>query len=231
MTELKKKSERDPLDRYYTPPALADACLRWTWARVQAEAYPGADVAPQRVAEPCAGAGAFGRAAATLWPGAEVSGCDVDPEADPGFACDRVPVSKWKPSGWYGHRLWIVTNPFYEGVYETIRTLRGMQRDTGADLLGLLLRSTTLERVMAGQTDPPDWIAITGQRPRWGGPGGEALRAGDTCGSVWCVWHSRVLRTMLSRGPERGETRIWGLPQWRAVGRAQIPGGAEVPRG
>jgi hypothetical protein len=68
MTELKKKTERDPLDRYYTPPALADACLRWTWARVQAEAYPGAEVAPQRVAEPCAGAGAF--AGATLVRGA-----------------------------------------------------------------------------------------------------------------------------------------------------------------
>lgn len=196
---------RDPLDRYYTPDALAETCLRVLIER--------AGALPEVVLEPCAGGGAFGRAA--LRAGVQhVRGCDVDPEADPGYPCERVAVADWAPvlPAVAGQRseVWILTNPHYVGVYDTVATMRALQRQVGARILGLLLRATTIEQLLH-RGDPPAALWVSDLRPRWGGPGGAALISGDTCGSVLAVW---------GRAPLRTATTIQALPAWRAKGRS-----------
>jgi hypothetical protein len=191
---------RDPLDRYYTDDRLALACLQWLARRV---------AAPDVVLEPCSGGGAFGRAGAEVW-AVGALGCDIDPDAAPGYPCERVSAADWRPKLEPGQSPIIVTNPHYVGVYETVRDMRALQSALRAPVLGLLLRATTIEQLM-NQGDPPHMMAVSSQRPRWGGPGGAALGSGDTCGSVFCVWQ---------RGPLTTATTIHGLGDWRPRGRA-----------
>ncbi len=190
---------RDPLDRYYTDDRLALTCLRWLVFFFEV---------PDVVLEPCSGGGAFGRAAQKAAPGVSVWGCDVDPGAAPGYAWDLCPAADWRPDVGRGGRVWIVTNPHYAGVYDTVRDMRALQERTGAAILALLLRETTIGHLIVG-SDPPHMLAVSPIRPRWGGPGGEALTSSDTCGSVLCVWE---------RGPMSRTARIVGLPAWRAKG-------------
>lgn len=194
---------RDPLDRYYTPDALAETCVRTLIQRAGC---------PAIVLEPCSGGGAFGRAALACGV-QQVRGCDIDPEAAPGYPCAQVSVEDWRPH-WAPRPagdLWVLTNPHYQGVYDTVATMRRLQRDVGARLLGLLLRATTIEQLMH-RGDPPAALWVSDLRPRWGGPGGADLASGDTCGSVLAVWGRQPLTTA---------TTIHALPAWRAKGRAQ----------
>lgn len=196
---------RDPLDRYYTPDALALGCMRALLA--------GAHV-PDVVLEPCSGGGAFGRAALACGVPSAL-GCDVDPEAAPGYPCDRVPAAAWTPPISAGQRVWIVTNPHYVGVYDTVAALRALQARTGAEVLALLLRETTIGQLMCSG-DPPHALHVSAIRPRWGGAGGAGLSSGDTCGSVLSVWRRRPAGMDLWNVP----TTIHALPAWRAKGRA-----------
>ncbi len=191
---------RDPLDRYYTDDRLADACIGWLLQH-----HP----EPAVVLEPCSGGGAFGRAALRAMNSPIVRGCDIDPDAAPGYPCDRTPATLWRPELGASRPVWVVTNPHYVGVYETIRDMRGLQANVGADLLALLLRATTIEQIM-NMPDRPAALAVSSQRPRWGGPGGAGLTSGDTCGSVLCVWQA---------GQTAGPTTIHGLGDWRPRGR------------
>jgi hypothetical protein len=194
---------RDPLDRYYTDDRLAARCIEWLLER-----YP----EPSVVLEPCSGGGAFGRAAAQAMyqPMYQpiVLGCDIDPDADPGYRCDRVAAADWRPDLGGSRFVWIVTNPHYQGVYATIADMRALQAHAGASVLALLLRATVIEQVM-NSDDTPHALAVSSQRPRWGGPGGASLASGDTCGSVLCVWQRH-------RG---GPTTIHGLGDWRPRGK------------
>ena len=193
---------RDPLDRYYTDDRLADRCIAWLLSR-HAE--------PAVVLEPCSGGGAFGRAAMRAMNSPIVLGCDIDPEAAPGYPCEQMAAADWRPVLGMSMPTWIVTNPHYVGVYETITAMRYMQGRIGADILALLLRATVIEQVM-NLSNPPTAMAVSSQRPRWGGPGGKDLTSGDTCGSVLCVWQN---------GPTHGvETTIHGLGDWRPRSRA-----------
>lgn len=195
---------RDHLDRYYTPDALAHTCLR---VLVDEAGQP-----PAVLLEPCAGGGAFGRAALRLGV-VDVRGCDVDPDAAPGYPCERVAVADWAPvlPAKTGPRpdVWILTNPHYSGVYDTVALMRALQAHTGARVLALLLRATTIEQLMH-RDDPPAALWVSDLRPRWGGPGDAELASGDTCGSVLAVWR---------RAPLRTATTIHPLPAWRAKGR------------
>jgi hypothetical protein len=190
---------RDPLDRYYTPDALAEACLRFNAERLWTR--------PASTLEPCAGGGAFGRAALRLWPSVVVQGCDPDTAAAPGYPVDRCLVEDWTPPPAEA----IFTNPHYANVYETVRVLRALQERTNARVLGLLLRATTLEHLMASD-DRPQEVAISRQRPRWGGPGGADLTSSDTCGSVWALWYHPQPRGYSA-------TNLYHLPDWRPRGR------------
>jgi hypothetical protein len=191
---------RDELDRYYTPDALAEACLELMLV--------GLADAPFRFAEPCCGGGAFGRAALRLVPSMRVKGCDIDPEASPGFAFDVCSLDDWHP----GDLDLIATNPPYKSVYEAVAKMRALQLDRRAGRLGLLLRATTIEQIMCSD-DPPDEVFVTKQRARWGGAGGALHKSGDSCGSAFMVWHS---------GPPNIEkdTTIKGMADWRPRGRA-----------
>lgn len=192
---------RDPLDRYYTDDRLADRCIEWLLSRY---------AEPAVVLEPCSGGGAFGRAAMRAMNEPIVRGCDIDPEAAPGYPCEQVAAADWRPDIGKSASVWIVTNPHYIGVYETILAMRYLQERTRADVLALLLRATVIEQVM-NLRDPPTAMAVSSQRPRWGGPGGEGLKSGDTCGSVLCVW---------TKGLRLGApTTIHGLGDWRPRGR------------
>lgn len=190
---------RDPLDRYYTPEPLAEALVRWTHKNIESEA-------PEFVLEPCAGDGAFGRMSMRVFSKSPdfVQGCDIDPESDPGYPCVRVGVEEWEPR--VEGSVWILTNPHYTSVYETISRLRNLQSRSEARLLGLLLRATTIEQIM-NLGDPPHVLAVSDIRPRWRGPGGALHSTGDNCGSVWCVWTSMDKITSGSK--------IHGLPHWR----------------
>lgn len=188
---------RDKLDRYYTPDALAEACLQLMLV--------GLGDAPWRFGEPCCGGGAFGRAALRLMPLMRVKGCDIDPEASPGFAFDVCSLDVWRS----GDLDFIATNPPYSNVYEAVTEMRALQLESGAHRLGLLLRATTIEQILCSD-DPPDEVHVSRQRPRWGGPGGAQLASGDTCGSAFMVWH-------ISCRPRT--CNIKGMPDWRPRGR------------
>jgi hypothetical protein len=190
---------RDPLDRYYTPDALALGCIRWL-DRTMGQ--------PSHLLEPCSGGGAFGRAALAEWPGVTVAGCDPDPEAAPGYPCERVAAADWRPALVPGFTA-IVTNPHYVGVYATVAAMRALQRQVRAGYLALLLRETTIGQLMASD-DPPHRIAVSPIRPRWGGAGGAALGSSDLCGSALMVW---------GRSPAASTTTIEALPAWRPRGR------------
>ena len=202
---------RDPLDRYYTPDALALGCMRALLSGAHR---------PDVVLEPCSGGGAFGRAALSLGVSAAL-GCDIDPDAAPGYPCERVPAATWSPALPDGKRVWIVTNPHYVGVYETVAALRALQERTGAEVLALLLRETTIGQLMCG-TDPPHALHVSAIRPRWGGAGGAGLSSGDTCGSVLSVWRRRAPGLETWGIP----TTIHALPPWRPKGKAA----AETPQ-
>ena len=151
---------RDPLDRYYTPDALARACLRAVAELVNNE--------PARVLEPYAGGGAFMRAARRMWPHVDVAGCDVDPEAPAltapeGLQVQVCPAAEWEPSPW--PVPWVVSNPPYRDVYETVAEARALQARCHGSRLGLLLRATVLSRLMTSD-DPPAHVFLARQRPR-----------------------------------------------------------------
>lgn len=198
---------RDALDRYYTPDALAEACLRalaeLTWGE------------PTRVLEPYAGGGAFLRTARRLWPSVDVAGCDVDPDAPAlaaGLGVDLCPAAEWSPRP--GVAGWVVSNPPYRDVYETVAEARALMARCAARRLGLLLRATALTRLV-GLDDPPAHVYLARQRPRWGGPGGAALRSADSVDAAFCVWEPDVVY----------RTELHPM-DWRAAGRQTVGGGA-----
>lgn len=202
---LAPRSGRDPLDRYYTDDRLADRCIEWLLSRY---------AEPAVVLEPCSGGGAFGRAAMRAMNEPIVRGCDIDLEAAPGYPCEQVAAADWRPDIGKSWPAWIVTNPHYDDVYATVATMRRLQRGVKAQVLALLLRATVIDRLLNAD-DPPHMIAVSPQRPRWGGPGGASLTSGDTCGSVLCVWG-------LGAGDRRNDeamTSAFGLGDWRPRGR------------
>ena len=119
-------------------------------------------------------------------------------------------AADWRPELHGSWPVWIVTNPHYQGIYETIADMRALQERVGAQVLALLLRATVIEQIMNAD-DRPHALAVSAQRPRWGGPGGAGLTSGDTCGSVLCVWQ---------RGHQTTATTIHGLGDWRPRGRS-----------
>ena len=197
--------ERDPLDRFYTPPPLAEACLRWLTEHLGAGGH---------LYEPAAGGGAWMAAADAL--GWTVEGCDIDPEAPAvveGWAV-LSPMDAWTPRSGPG---WWITNPPYGPVDAWIELLRARAAARGDHGVALLMRLTAIEWLMSME-DRPHFLGTTDQRARWGGVGGEKYTSGDSCGAVLAVW----------RGPEmlrQGEaTRCWPIPEWRPRGRTRRVG-------
>lgn len=176
-------SALDELDRYYTPPALADAALQWAH-----EVCPG-PASPMVYVEPCAGGGAFGQAARRRWPDVALLGCDLDPEAPSVARADAVCMSVLDPR-WadylvglpMGGARWTIigTNPPYSILDDVIPALLDVQRRLherrcDAAIL-LLLRETALSHLCDSAT-PPDAIGLSPIRPAFEGPAGDKLLA------------------------------------------------------
>lgn len=188
---------RDPLDRYYTPRLLAEACIVWLWRHASATGP---------LVDPCAGGGSWLDAAEAY--GWRAMGCDIDPGAPAvreGRA-DLSPMLEWSPPA---PSVWWVTNPPYGPVEEWIQELRRRQVQRADHGVALLMRLTAVEWLME-LDDRPNLLGTTSQRARWEGPGGALHGASDTCGAVLAVWMGLKRATCTTIAP---------IPQWRPRGR------------
>lgn len=110
---------RDPMDRYYTPPRLADTITRAVVAELGRARV--SDVS--QIIEPSVGAGAFARAAKKHFdPRADVLGLDLDPEA-PGLGdCDGHKVGDWLEQHFlYDPGHLVLGNPPYRDLEAHVR--------------------------------------------------------------------------------------------------------------
>lgn len=77
---------RDPLDRFFTPDALAHIIVAELRAMIPT---------PRHIVEPSVGGGAFARAARRAWPEARITGVDVDPAAEGKRDVDTFVLGDW----------------------------------------------------------------------------------------------------------------------------------------
>lgn len=175
-------AERDPLDRYYTPPHVVLDLLR-------TPEFPSCcDTQHHVILEPCAGSGNIVNV--LRWRGHEVLTGDVDKAAVRAMSWDH----EWDfPSAVARHEVpevdWIITNPPY--------TLKTEPKWTACDFalasfkvarvgVAFLVRQSflepTVERDKLFAAFPP---ALIYQLPRF--PYGNA-KGNDTASSCWVVW-------------------------------------------
>lgn len=162
---------RDALDRYYTPDALARACV--DTIRL--------DAPPEEVLEPSIGGGAFARAASRRWPSTVIWGVDLDPKA-PGLALAQGGgVVADALSLRLNRRVRLcVGNPPYRDVEAHIRAALA-----NAEVVGFLLRISVLGSVARRALwaeHPPSQVQVVTPRPSFRGGGS------DTSEYVWIVW-------------------------------------------
>lgn len=164
---------RDKLDRYYTPPRLAAACLdtiRWDLVRAR------------HIVEPSVGGGAFLQAARLVHPDAEYTAVDMDPAA-PGLALPGVHAvhADWLdtvvPVGSV-----IIGNPPYSVAEEHVtHALRY------GSVVAFLLRIGFLasrKRYAWWQANPPDEVHVISRRPSFTGGGTDSQEY------AWYVWRA-----------------------------------------
>lgn len=173
------EGDRDPLDRYYTPP----------WAIRPLTCTLGRRLKGCRVWEPFAGGGAIVR---ELQPWCSwVWSSDLDPDSNAdvvgcdflGFDQDSAPTVDW-----------IITNPIYAGVAEHVRHALQL-----CDRVAMLLRLSFLEscrdrRDILSQCQLTDLLEV-GRIP-FEGPAGELVREGkqssDQMAHAWFVWDAHA---------------------------------------
>lgn len=156
-------------DAYYTPDALAHACIG-------AIACP----TPRLVVEPSVGGGAFARAVHIRWAAAFVTGVDINPDA-PGFtSCDHAVHAPWSHDTAEDIRLsagarvdMIVGNPPYQGAEEHVLVALD-----AAPVVGMLLRLGWLagqkRRSTIWNRHPPAAVHVLSRRPSFTGGGTDA---------------------------------------------------------
>lgn len=165
---------RDPLDRYYTPQALADALV------------PVLPIDGATVIEPSCGGGAFVRA--LLRQGCTVYAQDVDPEAEGLRLADAHRVAPWEitlPDEWLAVD-WVVGNPPYMHAEEHIR-LALARASRGVAMLLRLAMLESDERVAFWLEHPVSSLWVLAQRPSFTEDG----RA-DSCAYGWFVWDKQA---------------------------------------
>ena len=175
-------SNRDALDRYYTPDSVA-------MRLVAAVPDLGARVHPLTILEPSCGGGAFMRALRLRWPDARISGVDVDPEAPmqdsagvtiTDFLTVREPVDL------------ILGNPPFNAAEEHVRHALSLSR-VG---VGFLLRLAFLEstkREPFWKAHRPAKVFVLSRRPSFTGGGTDSA----AYGFFWWDLRQRVTRTEL----------------------------------
>lgn len=185
MSSTNRGAERVALDAYYTPDAVARACV----------ATIAADVRGTRCWEPHAGGGAFVRALNAA--GAVAYYSDINPDAPAYNAPDLVngvggghPIPLPIPpcdarEGWTAGALirphWIVGNPPFNDAEAHVR----MALDIAAVGVAFLLRLAFLEstkRLPFWRENPPAEVYVLSRRPSFTGGGTDSAAYG------WFVW-------------------------------------------
>jgi hypothetical protein len=168
------RSDRLPNDAYFTPDAVALACVKAT-----------ATPTPRFVLEPSVGGGAFARAAKEVWGPCEVTGVDIDPDA-PGLAeCDywfKCSFLNWRLRFIQPH--WVIGNPPFSDAEAHIRHALSFNPVYGAAFLLRLAFLETQKRRAFWDEHRPAEVHVLRRRPSFTGG------ATDSCAYGWFVWRT-----------------------------------------
>lgn len=169
MSSTGRNTNRDALDRYYTPPALAAACVDLLPLDAGAE-----------VVEPSIGGGSFARAlvasGCTVWgvdrdEGAEGFGLiDPDRRVLGDFLATRIPCD------------WAVGNPPYKDAEAHVRHALSVARVGVAFLLRLAFLESA-GRFPFWRAYPAARVSVFSRRPSFVASG-----ATDSCAYAWIEW-------------------------------------------
>lgn len=209
MSRAKPEAERNALDFYATPDALAFA-LCANLARHTPWAC---------VVEPSAGNGPFVRAARAMWPTAKIVAVDVCADRLPELSragADAVLVSDWRQIASLPTegRTLIVGNPPFREAEEHIRHATRLMRD--GDTLAFLLRLNLLgsrSRLALWAETPLAEVAPIVPRPSFTGGGSDATEyalfrwvkghVGPTRLGQHIVWANGAARASTGEGAGR----------------------------
>jgi hypothetical protein len=150
MSSTKRGAERQAHDAYYTPDAVARACVEVLGL-----------CADDTVFEPSVGAGAFARAVRFGYPLAYINGCDIDPTAPAlnGFNFFYANFLNYNPRTRVD---WVVGNPPFDQAEAHIRHARKVSFNTAFLLRLAMLESDT--RKPLWEEHPPSEVHILRQR-------------------------------------------------------------------
>lgn len=183
-------TKRDKLDRYYSPPKCATACVDLLPRLGSNKAHTVSDALGEgrthllgaRILEPGVGGGAFARALRLA--GAHVTGIDIDPGA-PGFDdCDSAVIGDFLTHDWHAvhHFDAVIGNPIFSHAEDFVR--RGLEV---APCVGFLLRSAFLSGARRGRgllsEHPPRWVYPLSERPSFVASG-----ATDSADYSFIIW-------------------------------------------
>lgn len=157
-------------DQYFSPPAVAQACVR---------AIP-RECAPSRIVEPSVGAAAFVHAARERWPSAIIGGIDIDPGVPGLMACDWSRVGDWPTIAREGIATELVLgNPPFAHAEEHVRAALDVVMPGGR--VAFLLRLAFLEgqkRAAFWRVFGPESVHVLVKRPSFTGGGTDSAAYG-----------------------------------------------------
>ena len=199
------RDNRRALDAYYTPPALALACVATICDLLEMG---------EEVLEPQAGGGAFVDALLQI-PSLEVVACDLNPSApglDRGFVAASIAGDALSLAGPYP---WVIGNPPY-GAEAEDQVRHALEiSEMGC---AFLLRSDWIARRLRDPSLRPSVCYAISPRPSFGAldPSGEISWPGGTDATeyVWAIWLHGY------EGPTVWEPLIWSGPDSREPQRA-----------
>jgi hypothetical protein len=171
VSRAKPIAEREPLDFYATPDALALAICQ----------YVGGWNSWASVIEPSAGHGPFVRAARSVWPNCNIIAVDIDPEKESALlaaGADVVVVRDWRHyvrAATHRERKLVLGNPPYRDAEIHIREALGWM-EVGDELVFLLrlnLLGSRSRVALWGSTPLAEVVPIV-PRPSFTGGGSDA---------------------------------------------------------
>jgi hypothetical protein len=183
---------RDPLERHYTPPDLAEACCGWLAEITALGEGP-------RVVEPSCGGGAFARAIRKTWPLAHLTGIDIDDQAAGLRHCDAALIGDWLDLGVGARADAVIGNPpFSTAIPHVERGLAEVEKAAGVVAMILPWAYGGVGKWQALlEQHPPAWL-----RPIAGRPWPASMR--ETALWVWDL------------SDDSGETRtVFPALEWR----------------
>lgn len=171
MSSTNRGGERTPLDAYYTPDAVALACV----ATIRESVYGAV------VLEPHAGGGAFVRALDAAGAGI-VYATDINGNA-PGLLepASSLGALDFLTVAGVPRFAWIVGNPPYDRAQEHVERALSLATDGAAFLLRLAFLEST-KRLPFWRVNPPAEVYVLSRRPSFTGGGTDSAAYG------WFIW-------------------------------------------